>query len=126
MPQRRSIKDSLSTKEIDFLNRPLVNVGKPTKRKVEPASKADNKPKQNVEVHASTKLSTTSNQKTNAAMKSVEQWVPLSTRVPKSLHKKLRRIAFERQETGIMPNSIQDMIVEATETWLKKETRSQR
>ena len=121
MQQRRSIKDSLSTKEIEFLNRPLVEAVKPSKSKKVKNSNAKAKP--NIERQAGTSISSSNSTREPKPARVAEQWVPLSTRVPKSLHTRLRRMAFDRQERDVQPSTIQDMLVEAVERWLEREAR---
>ena len=116
---RRSITEALSTKKIEFLKAPLVSpeTGAVKIETDEPSPK----PKK-IKGHGSTNDSGKQVQLMPGSDRSVnaEKWVPLSTRVPNGLHRKLKRTAFERQESGVEPNSIQDILVEAVDHWLTR------
>lgn len=45
--------------------------------------------------------------------------VPLSTRVRDDFAKALKRASLERQLKGVEPNTLQDILEEAIEPWLK-------
>jgi hypothetical protein len=45
--------------------------------------------------------------------------VPLSTRMREDFAKALKRASLERQLKGIEPNTLQDILEEAAEPWLK-------
>lgn len=45
--------------------------------------------------------------------------VPISTRIREDFSKALKRASLERQLNGIEPNTLQDILEEAVEPWLK-------
>jgi hypothetical protein len=45
--------------------------------------------------------------------------VPISTRMREDFSKALKRASLERQLKGLEPNSLQDILEEALEPWLK-------
>jgi hypothetical protein len=45
--------------------------------------------------------------------------VPLSTRMREDFAKALKRASLERQLKGVAPNTLQDILEEAVEPWLK-------
>ncbi len=45
--------------------------------------------------------------------------VPISTRIREDFAKSLKRASLERQLKGIEPNTLQDILEEAIEPWLK-------
>lgn len=45
--------------------------------------------------------------------------VPISTRMREDFSKALKRASLERQLGGVEPNSLQDILEEAVEPWLK-------
>ena len=45
--------------------------------------------------------------------------VPLSTRMRADFAKALKRASLERQLEGVEPNTLQDILEEAAEPWLK-------
>jgi hypothetical protein len=45
--------------------------------------------------------------------------VPLSTRMREDFAKALKRASLERQLKGVEPNTLQDILEEAVEPWLK-------
>lgn len=45
--------------------------------------------------------------------------VPISTRIREDFAKALKRASLERQLKGVEPNTLQDILEEAVEPWLK-------
>jgi hypothetical protein len=45
--------------------------------------------------------------------------IPISTRIREDYSKALKRASLERQLKGLEPNSLQDILEEAIEPWLK-------
>jgi hypothetical protein len=46
--------------------------------------------------------------------------IPFSTRIREDFSKALKRASLERQLKGLEPNSLQDILEEAVEPWLRK------
>ncbi len=122
---RRSIKDSLSTREIDFLSAPLVKDSKKITNKVE----SDPEPLES----SSAEASLSSDTKTHPSMQSKKHTLsllpanrdlqlskPFSSRLQSRLQNGLRRAALEREERGEPIHTIQDILADAVEKWLMK------
>ena len=108
---RRSVKESLSTREIEFINSPLVETAA-AKPAPEPTPVAPPK-KQSVPVRA----------KRNQSSKKISDATPsqpFSSRIPSRLQSGLRRAALNRTERGEQPNTVQDILAEAVLKWLEK------
>lgn len=119
---RRSISQSLSAREIDFIKAPLVEEqakpqeSKPAARHKPPQSTVQQKKKDPVEKPANKKQRT--EQSNTHSM--LEPWVTITTRLPNSLHARLRRVAFERTERGEEQSTIQDILAAAALEWLEE------
>jgi hypothetical protein len=82
---------------------------KPPKRKPE----AKEKPKAKREGEEATPA-------TPPAMPSVASRMPLTTRIRSDLASALKRASLERQLAGEKPNTVQDILEQALEPWLKE------
>lgn len=118
---RRSISQSLSAREIEFIKAPLVEAKKETSAVKSPkANKSTEKTTPVTEPNTSEPQPEKKPQPVRQPTNSQQPWVTITTRLPSPLHAQLRRAAFERAERGEVPNTIQDILATAAEAWLDK------
>lgn len=118
---RRSISQSLTAREIEFIRAPLVETKtKDSSPKVSESKKTPKKSKPPSVPAQSSSVPYGKPQATTQPTGSQQPWVTITTRLPNQLHSRLRRAAFERSERGQEPNTIQDILATAAASWLDK------
>ncbi len=118
---RRSISQSLTAREIEFIKAPLVEAKSEASAPQTPETKKTSKQSKPPSVPAQSSSAPYGKpQATTQPTGSQDPWVTITTRLPNQLHSRLRRAAFERSERGQEPNTIQDILATAATSWLDK------